>query len=288
MTMTAVPPRVVGPDGRRRLAPIAALAVGVTRLPVTVSYLLTSAVVATLLASLRPGAQAHVILAASTNLDNLSRGDLVTLVTSAFVTDEPPSWLWWAGVGALLAAAEFALGSRRLVTTFALGHVGATALVAVGLVIGIEGSWLPASLSGADDVGVSYGAAAVLGSLTAVLPARYRFPWAAGCSAVAVTALIAAPSFTAVGHVLGLLLGLAVAAVTVRRGAGTAGTRTDSLGFRALLAVGVAFVYAAVGGSVGAWWSPLPIGLAAGLGVAAVRYAANRRRAVRATCRPTL
>ena len=46
---------------------------------------------------------------------------------------------------------------------FAVGHIGATLLVAVGLTAAVELGWLPTVVSRATDVGMSYGAAAVLG-----------------------------------------------------------------------------------------------------------------------------
>jgi hypothetical protein len=53
---------------------------------------------------------------------------------------------------------------------FVTGHIGATLLVAMGLTAAIELGWLPLSLSRASDVGVSYGAVAVLGTPTTHRP----------------------------------------------------------------------------------------------------------------------
>ena len=60
---------------------------------------------------------------------------------------------------------------------FVTGHVGATLLVAAGLTAAIEFHWLPLSVSHASDVGVSYGAVAVLGALTSAIPRRLRPAW---------------------------------------------------------------------------------------------------------------
>ena len=70
---------------------------------------------------------------ASTNLHNLSHGHLGTLLGSAFVVDAGPIYDWLPGLVCLLALAELLWRSARLVVAFAVGHVGATLLVAVGL-----------------------------------------------------------------------------------------------------------------------------------------------------------
>jgi hypothetical protein len=51
-----------------------------------------------------------------------------------------------------MALAELQWGSGRLVVAFAVGHVGATLLVALGLTAAIERGWLPGSLTRATDV----------------------------------------------------------------------------------------------------------------------------------------
>ena len=70
----------------------------------------------------------------------------------------------------LLALAELFWRSRQLVLTFTLGHLGATLLVALGLAVAVKLGWTPASVSRDIDVGMSYGAATVLGALTAAIP----------------------------------------------------------------------------------------------------------------------
>ena len=81
-----------------------------------------------------------------------------------------PIYVWLPGLVCLLALAELTCGSGLLVVAFASGHIGATLLVAAGLTAAVELGWLPISVSRATDVGMSYGAAAVLGSLTAAIP----------------------------------------------------------------------------------------------------------------------
>ena len=127
--------------------------------------------------ALGPQVQDRVIRHVSTNLHNLSHGHIGTLLGSAFVIDAGPIYVWLPGLVCLLAMAELIYRSGRLVVAFAAGHIGATLLVAAGLTAAVELGWLPLSVSRATDVGMSYGAAAVLGSLTAAIPRRWRPAW---------------------------------------------------------------------------------------------------------------
>jgi CBS-domain-containing membrane protein len=75
----------------------------------------------------------------------------------------------------------------------------------------VEMGWLPLSVSRATDVGMSYGAAAVLGSLTAAIPRRWRPAWIGWFLAVGVAAVAVGRDFTDVGHAVALALGMLLA-----------------------------------------------------------------------------
>jgi len=147
------------------------------RVRITLSYAAALVAVSTALVVLGPRVQHQVILHVSTNLHNLARGKIGTLFGSAFVIDAAPMYIWLPGLVCLLALAELHWRSGRLTVAFLLGHVGATLVVAAGLVAAIEFGWLPLSISRASDVGVSYGAVAVLGALTTAIPRRWRPAW---------------------------------------------------------------------------------------------------------------
>lgn len=180
----------------------------VTRLRVTVGYALMLVAVAATLLALGPRVQDVVIRHMSTNLHNLWHGHLVTLIGSAFVTDTGAMWVWLPGLVALLALAELLWHSGRLVVTFALGHIGATLIVAVGLTAAIRFGWLPLSVEHARDVGMSYGAAAVLGALTTAVPARWRPAWIGWWLAVGLLVLSITDDFTDGGHFVAMVLGM--------------------------------------------------------------------------------
>jgi hypothetical protein len=180
------------------------------RIRVTVAYAVILTGVTTTLVVLGPRAQSRVISHASTNLHNLSHGHLGTLVVSAFVIDAGPIYLWLPGLVCLLAVAELLWRSNRLVVAFVIGHVGATLLVAVGLTAAVELAWLSTDVTRATDVGMSYGASAVLGSLSAAIPRRWRPAWTGWWIAVAAAVVAIGRDFTDAGHAVALVLGMLV------------------------------------------------------------------------------
>jgi hypothetical protein len=215
---------------------------GLARLRVTAAYAAVLVAVAGTLSVLGPQVQKSVIAHMSTNLYNLQRGHLGTLVGSAFVTDGVQIYLWLPGLACLLALAELFWRGGRLVMAFAVGHVGATLIVAVWLAVATYVGWLPESVTLASDVGVSYGAAGVLGALTAAIPPRLRPAWIGWWLAVGLLIAASGQDFTAIGHALALTLGVLLA---TRFHAVTRWTPTQLV----LLAVSVAFAYVMLAGS---------------------------------------
>jgi hypothetical protein len=191
------------------LSMVVSLLGGLARVRFTMAYAVIVTCITTTLLSLSPEMQNRIIRHASTNLHNLSHGRIGTLVGSAFVVDAGPIYAWLPGLVCLLAVAELLWRSGRLVLVFGLGHIGTTLLVALGLLAAVELGWLPMSVSRATDVGMSYGAAAVLGSLTAAIPSRWRPAWVGWWLAVAAAMAVTGTDFTDVGHALALLLGMA-------------------------------------------------------------------------------
>jgi hypothetical protein len=184
---------------------------GLVPVRVTVVYAVMLVLVATTLLALGPGAQHRVVSHMSTNLHNLGQGHLGTLLGSAFVTPGGQIYLWLPGLVCLLALAELLWHSQRLLLALALGHIGATLIVAAGLAIAIRFGWLPISVTRASDVGISYGAVAVLGTLTAAIPDRWRPAWNGWWLAVGLMAATTDGDFTAVGHCVALVAGMLLA-----------------------------------------------------------------------------
>lgn len=181
------------------------------RVRLSVGYAATLAAVSLTLLVLGPQVQAQVVGNASTNVHNLAHGHLATLFGSAFVTDAGSIYVWLPGMFCLLALAELFWHRARLMIVFVTGHIGATLLVAAGLAAAIELGWLPLSMSRASDVGMSYGAVAVLGALSAAVPPRWRPIWIGWWVPAGVAAAAVSADFTDAGHAVALVLGMLVA-----------------------------------------------------------------------------
>jgi hypothetical protein len=227
-------------------------------LPATIVYAVMLLGVSLLLKALGPHTHDVAVREMSTNLHNLAHGHVVTLVGSAFVSDGGHVLLWLPGLVCLLALGELIWRSRGLVVAFALGHIGATLVVAVWLAAALKAGWLPMSLAHTTDVGMSYGAVCVLGALTASIPARWRPVWIGWWLGNAIAAALTA-EFTAVGHVVALLFGIAL---SFRLRSILHWTLLHS----ALLVVGSAFGYMVLCGPAG----PAPVAGAAGALIALV------------------
>ena len=142
-------------------------------------------------------------------------------------------------------------------------------LVAIGLTAAVKLGWLSTDVTRATDVGMSYGAAAVLGALTAAIPRRWRPVWIGWWLAVAVGVIGIGKDFTDVGHATALMLGMLVA---TRFGAPARWTVARWV----LLVVGAGFGFLMVAGSGLALIVATSLGLA---GAAFAEVVVGRRRA---------
>jgi hypothetical protein len=185
----------------------ARVVVAAASLRITALYAVVLVTFAVTLAQLGPHTRDAVVSQMSTNLHNLSHGHFSTLIGSAFVSDGGDIVAWLPGLVCLLALGELIWRSKGLLIAFAIGHIGATLLVAIWLTFAVEAGLLPISIAHATDVGVSYGAVSVLGALTASIPSRWRTAWIGWWLGSAVMVASTA-DFTAIGHVLALLLGI--------------------------------------------------------------------------------
>jgi len=156
---------------------ISALLSRLGRLKVTLAFAAALAGVAFALIYFGPRVQSHVIRNASTNLHNLGEGRIGTLISSAFVNPVDSIQIWLPGVVAVLALGELLWHSRRVLVAFAVGHIGATLLVAAGLAAAVSVGLQSRSIADVADVGMSYGTVGVLGTFTAAIPRRWRAAW---------------------------------------------------------------------------------------------------------------
>lgn len=181
------------------------------RLKVTVAFGAALAAVAFALLHFGSKVEAQVIRNTSTNLHNLGQGRIGTLISSAFVNPVDSIQIWLPGVVAVLALGELLWHSRRLLVAFAVGHIGATLLVAGGLAAAVSVGLQSRSIADVADVGMSYGSVAVLGTFTSAIPQRWRAAWIGWWLAVAFgAAALSGGDFTSVGHAVALILGMIV------------------------------------------------------------------------------
>ena len=177
--------------------------------PATTVYLLAVGGTSTLLSLTNDRFDDRLLLGLSTNLHQLARAPVRVLVASAFwLGDLSQLWLWAILLVVFLAPVERRLGSRRTVLAFALGHVGATLLVAAGLLVLVRLGEVSPVVEDARDVGASYGVLAVMALATYLLPRPFRLPY--GALLVGSVALFAARSetFTDFGHLASVGIGL--------------------------------------------------------------------------------
>ncbi len=150
-----------------------------------------------------------VLQANSTDVANLLSGRIYSLATSAALVEGPGCLAVVAAAAGVLGFAERAWGPGRLVATFVLGHVGASVLVFAGLAAGLVAHAFRPGVATATDVGVSYGLLAVLGALLAEPGLPRPGLWQGTAVALVLGAAALGHTFTDVGHLVALLLGLA-------------------------------------------------------------------------------
>ncbi|OBI04324.1 hypothetical protein A5714_03250 [Mycobacterium sp. E2462] len=182
------------------------------RVRFTVGYAGLLLAISCALLALGPHTHDVIVQRASTNVHNLSHGHVGTLLGSALVVDAGPLYFWLPFLTCLLALAELHLRTIRLVVAFLVGHVGATLLVAAALAAAVEFGWLPTSVTRASDVGMSYGALAVLGAMTAVIPKPWRAAWVGWWVAAGIASAVIGGDFTDAGHTVAVILGVLVSA----------------------------------------------------------------------------
>ena len=185
--------------------------------PVTYGYLAILFVTSGILAGLGDRLGDRLLLAQSTNLDNLGHDPLWVMFSSAF---------WIPGRSGLvisvllftlvLAPVEQRIGSWRTIGLFAIGHVGATLLIAVGLWIALHFDAVEPGVAHVRDVGTSYGFYAVAAGLTYLLVGGLRRLYLAALVGYLSIAAALSGSFGDYGHLTAMALGFAAYPLVAR------------------------------------------------------------------------
>ncbi|MEU6341209.1 rhomboid-like protein [Streptomyces sp. NPDC046977] len=208
---------------RRRVAPgdtarllFAQARAWVRATPGTHTWLLVLAVTSGVLEAVPPHIRGFLLHHNSTNLEELGSHPVRVLIVSALWIESPPAFLvYFLFYEIVHAPAERRLGTRRWLAVVALAHVGATLISQQAVFLGIHADRLSPSLAHTVDIGVSYGLAGVAGVLTYLLRPPWRWAYlaaVAGC--LAYPLLQPGRTYTDLGHVTALLIGLACRGLT--------------------------------------------------------------------------
>ncbi|WP_229322709.1 rhomboid-like protein [Streptomyces sp. UNOC14_S4] len=168
------------------------------------------------------GVTSLVIVAASQDLDNflfhrnssnihqLNKHPLRSLLVSGFWIENPSSFLLYAVLFELVHAnVERWIGTWRWLLTVAVGHVAATLVSQEIVLLSIEKHSLPHSMKHVVDIGVSYGLASAAGVLAYRVPLPWRWAYVVGLVLFFGVPLAAGGTFTDVGHAIALAIGFA-------------------------------------------------------------------------------
>lgn len=168
----------------------------------------------------------------STNLDNLRDHPVSSMLASVlffdgtltdFVSLDFVGTVIILGLGVIccLSWAERRWGAWKAAAMFLTGHIVATLLTAVVIVVALRQGWYPEDVRHSLDYGVSYGSQAMLALAVLAMPWWARIPWAVFALGWPLGGLVwvgPIPDFATIGHVLGAIIGLVLAALpAVRR-----------------------------------------------------------------------
>jgi rhomboid family protein len=197
--------------------------------PGTHVWLAILAVTSVIAAVSSPSVHSYLLHAVSTNLVGLRHHPVRVLVASALWIQAPSAFVFYAALFELVhATAERWLGTWRWLLVAAVAHVGATLVSQKAVRLGIREQRLPHSLAHTVDIGVSYGLAGVVGVLTYRVPRPWRWWYLAAVLAFFGYQVSHDGTFTDLGHLVAVLIGLGGYVLTPpgrRRGTGTGRAR---------------------------------------------------------------
>ena len=217
------PRRLPSPLTMSRESPVRLLRVA-RSVPLTCSVVLL-VLLASLLLRTHPADVDDAVAWSSTNIHNLARHPISSLVTSAFVI---PSGVLpeLALVAGGLLMLERALGAPSTLAVAAGGHVVATLLTEYGAELA---GWLQLVMAAPDrpDVGISYLMFAVLGGTIVLRSGTLRLLGGLVLAASVGVPFLLAPGLTTTGHLLSLGIGAGLSCWlrTRRAGGRSAGAR---------------------------------------------------------------
>lgn len=183
--------------------------------PGTHIWLAILAVTSVVVAVAAPHTRSELLHHYSTNLVELHRHPIRVLIGSAFWIQTPSAFAFYSVLFELVhAPAERWLGTWRWLFTAATAHIGATLVSQKSVFFGIKDDRLPHSLAHAVDIGVSYGLAGIVGVLAYRVPRPWRWGYLAVVLAFFGYPVLTGGTYTDLGHLTAVLLGLCCHAAT--------------------------------------------------------------------------
>ncbi|WP_354642318.1 rhomboid-like protein [Kitasatospora camelliae] len=185
--------------------------------PGTYVWLLLLAATSVVVARMNPAGLDWFLARRSTNLDQLSSHPLRVLLVSAIWTEQAAFPFYFVVFHLFHVPAERWLGTRRWLTVALTAHVGATLISEGAVAWGVHAGRLPERMADTVDVGVSYALAGVQGVLTYRFAGRWRLVYGTGLLVFYLVPLFVSHTFTDLGHLCAVLIGLAFHRFTVGR-----------------------------------------------------------------------
>ncbi|MFG2224052.1 rhomboid-like protein [Streptomyces sp. NPDC048644] len=179
------------------------------RAPGTFVWLTVLLVTSVIMHRFTPAVLTHVLQHRSTNIHNLVHSPVRVLLTSALWLDGGGWPLYFVVYNLVHVPAERWLGTGRWLAVLATAHIGATYLSEAALALAIRTGAAPRSAVNTLDVGVSYALAGVIAVLTYRLAAPWSYVYVLGVLVFHGAPLLTGRTFTDIGHLASVLIGLA-------------------------------------------------------------------------------
>ncbi|GAA0386426.1 rhomboid-like protein [Streptomyces luteireticuli] len=177
--------------------------------PGTHIWLLIIGITSLVIAAASEGLETFLLHRTSSNIHELTRHPLQSLLISGFWIESPSSFLLYAVLFELVHAnVERWAGTLRWLFTVGVAHIAATLISQEVLLLAIEHHTAPRAMKHVVDIGVSYGLAAAAGLLSYRVPRPWRWAWLAGLVLFFVTPLLTGATYTDIGHAIAVLVGL--------------------------------------------------------------------------------
>ncbi|MGK5728964.1 rhomboid-like protein [Streptomyces sp. URMC 124] len=177
--------------------------------PGTHIWLLVIGITSLVIAAASQDLETFLLHRTSSNIHQLTKHPLQSLLISGFWIENPASFLLYAALfEGLHANVERWIGTARWLFTVGFAHVAATLISQEIVLMSIEDHSLPRSMKRVVDIGVSYGLAAAAGILTYRIPRPWRWCYLAAVVLFFGLPLAMGGTFTDVGHAIAAAIGL--------------------------------------------------------------------------------